>query len=387
MRNILYIEGCNFRDFPLGGTLSFAKQFVQHVDDRFFLVGLGDLEDPIGLWFKKEINGQQFDYFAIGKTREVENTKIPKRIVLYKMLKRHLSRIHETKSDSDLVFSQTPQFVFLISKYKWNKFCFCFAGLGNSVGQSRFKFLRFLGRAYERRLFESLKNHCDVILAAADRNAIVEKALQYHLEPNQIKVFPTRFDEQIFHPSDQISSRNKLGISSETILLVTTGRLSYIKGWKDLIESFRIFHKKFPLSKLVFLGDGEDREKIVNYVQNEIDGGTIEIAGRKSPDEISAYLNAADLFVMFSLLEGWPTAIVEAIACGKNIVTSKVSGVSDMINDGENGYIISNRNPAEFAIAIEKALKLPNPNYTSIRISDKFSSRNLNSDFYNLTSK
>ena len=76
-------------------------------------------------------------------------------------------------------------------------------------------------------------------------------------------------------------------------------------------------------------------------------------------------LNAADLFVMGSLVEGWPTAMVEAIACGKNIVSTDVSGVREMIEDKGNGYIVSVRNAKLFADKISQGLNLPDPNKIS----------------------
>ena len=48
MKSILHIEGSNFEDFPLGGTLSFAKQFTENLLADFYLVGLDDENEPIG---------------------------------------------------------------------------------------------------------------------------------------------------------------------------------------------------------------------------------------------------------------------------------------------------------------------------------------------------
>lgn len=384
MRSILYIEGCNFKDFPLGGTLSFALQMVQNVHDEFNLVGLGDSNDFTGVWFKKEINGKEFYYYSIGSTETVRKSVLPKRIMLYFMLKKHIKNIQKTKGEADLVFSQTPQFVFLICKLKWKKICFCFAGLGNSVGSSKFKFLRIFGGIYERKLFNVLKNKCDVILAAADQESISQKINLYGLKQNQINSFPTRFNNDIFYPKNQTACRNDLRINLDSKLIVTTGRLSYIKGWRELIESFRIVQKNIPNAKLVFIGDGEDKSNIIEYAKKEIAEKSIELVGRKTSSEICDYLNAADVFAMFSLLEGWPTSMVEAIACGKNVISTNVSGAKDMVRDGENGYILNNRDVNKFAEAIIKSLMMPNPNLTSLNISLKFSSQSLQKDFIKL---
>ncbi len=104
--------------------------------------------------------------FGICSVNEIANTIIPKRLYSYWALKKHMHNI--LKNPIKNIFSQTPQFVFTLGKYRWVKFYFLFAGLGNSVGLSKYKYLRFLGDLYERILFEYLKNSACKILAASD---------------------------------------------------------------------------------------------------------------------------------------------------------------------------------------------------------------------------
>lgn len=89
MKNILHIEATNFLNFPLGGTLSFANQFIENISANFFLVGLGDENEPIGKWYTKEINGKNYNYYSIGYTSKIKSSKLPKRIVSFILLKKH----------------------------------------------------------------------------------------------------------------------------------------------------------------------------------------------------------------------------------------------------------------------------------------------------------
>ena len=164
-------------------------------------------------------------------------------------------------------------------------------------------------------------------------------------------------------------------------IIITTGRLAQIKGWKDLIDSFRIAKIEVPNLTLFFVGDGEDKDSILHYASTEIKNNEIILFGRKNHKEISKLLNAADLFIMTSYVEGWPTSMVEALACGKNIVSSNIGGSYDMIINEENGVIVEQRSPKKFSEAILKALKLPNPNKHSLKIARKYSSSTLNKDF------
>ena len=375
---ILYVEACDFRSFPLGGTLSFSKQFIKNVNYDMALVGLGNSKENIGIWTDIELEGKKFKFYSIGTINQVKNSKLPKRIVTYLMLRKHVKTLSQNKHN--ILFTQTPQFVFLAHKLSYSRFSFCFAGLGNSVGLSRFKVLRVFGGLYEKMLFNRLNKYCDLILAAADKSEIDKKERKYNLNKKIIS-FPTRFNNLIFFPEEKLKSRKEFNLDSDRKIIITTGRLAEIKGWKDLIDSFRIARLKEPKLVLFFIGEGEDRERIESYASDEIQKRVIILLGRKSHSEISKYLNASDLFVMTSYVEGWPTSMVEALACGKNIVTSNIGGANDMVKEGKNGFIIKDRSPYNFSNAILKALDLPNPNSLSLDLSSKYSSCNLDSDF------
>lgn len=376
---IFYFEASDFQSYPLGGTLSFAKQFIENIEAEIWLIGFGSDTEPRGKWTTKIINNRKFNFFSIASVSQVKKSKLPKRLYSYFVLKNYISTLYNF--NPELVFTQTPQFVFLLSKYKWNKFCFCFAGLGNSVALSKFKALRVFGKLYEKQLFKSLIKSCHVILAAADQDAINEKSKQYGIENNRIISFPTRFNLNVFFPIDQQYSRNALGFGNESKLIITTGRLSYIKGWRDLIDAFRILIMENNNVILIFVGEGEDKQEMLNYAHKEIKSNQIILMGRKNHAEICLLLNAADLFVMTSFVEGWPTSMVEAIACGKNVVSTNIGGATEMIKNYQNGIIVKERSSENIAIAIKKALNFENPNPISIKISKKYASINLNDDF------
>ncbi|WP_170178393.1 glycosyltransferase [Flammeovirga pectinis] len=88
---------------------------------------------------------------------------------------------------------------------------------------------------------------------------------------------------------------------------------------------------------------------IKEYFKDEIQNKRIILLGRKSQIEISHFLNISDLLIMESLTEGFPTSMVEAIGCGKNVVTTNVSGAKYMVVNGKNGYIVKARDPQVFA--------------------------------------
>jgi len=86
---------------------------------------------------------------------------------------------------------------------------------------------------------------------------------------------------------------------------------------------------------------------------------------------------------MGSHIEGWPTSMVEALACGKNIISTNVSGAKDMIYEKKNGFIVFERDPILYAKAMENGLELNNPNTFSLQKAKQYASSNLNFDFNN----
>ncbi len=75
--------------------------------------------------------------------------------------------------------------------------------------------------------------------------------------------------------------------------------------------------------------------------------------------DAAKYLKAFDIFVLPSVKEGLPYAILEAMAAGLPIVATKVGGIPEMITDGESGLLVPPKNPEALATAIEKLIAAP----------------------------
>jgi len=112
---------------------------------------------------------------------------------------------------------------------------------------------------------------------------------------------------------------------------------------------------------LFFIGEGEDFEKINEYIlYNELKTKVVLI-GKKSSGDVAAYLNAADLFIMGSFKEGWSTSLIEAIACGVPACVTNFSSAKEIILEGVNGFVIEEHNEDSFVEGMKKSLKIPRP--------------------------
>jgi glycosyltransferase involved in cell wall biosynthesis len=168
-------------------------------------------------------------------------------------------------------------------------------------------------------------------------------------------------------------SRQALGIPLDSAVFVASGRIGHFKGWQLLLDAFAVFHQKHARSLLFFVGDGEDRPLLDAAVASRGMGAFVKVTGFCAPSRVAAYLNAADAVVVGSLAEGWSVAMLEALACGKPIVTTPVSGAGEMIVPGKNGFIVQSRDPDDFAGAMEKAPLLIDASALSVAIAQQFS--------------
>jgi glycosyltransferase involved in cell wall biosynthesis len=359
VKKIYLIELCNFEDYPIGGHLSFAKQMLKAFGSEIALIGISTGNEPVRRWIKKEIDGIEYDFFSVRKLyKKFKKPIIPDRIKYFYYLVRCSKDLRFLVNEN--VFIQRPEVLFAIRNLGIKNICFRSPGVGNMLVSSRFWYAKYFKGIYENSFFKNLQK-VDTILASADRCSINDFCLRSknRIQPDKIIQFPTRIDTDIFRPDDRLSARTRLNIDKEKKVIVTTGRISMLKGWKFMIDCFDLFRTEYPDSVFFFLGDGEDRSNLETYISDKNLCKFIFLKGKLEPHIIALYLNASDLYIMGSYIEGWSTSLVEAIACGIPVCTSKFSSTEDLVTRGYNGFINDKWDKNEFAEQMKLALFLP----------------------------
>lgn len=379
LKNILIIEFCNYKDYPIGGYLTFANNLKQSFGAKLLLVGITtDFHDPVGTWFKKEINGCSYNYFAIARFSE-KKTKhlIPDRLTIYFLLKYYKKKILQVNSKN--VFIQRQEVLLAVKNFHFVNICYRFAGLDNPLTISKYRFAYVLAKFFEKFFFTNLKR-VRTILASGDESAIAEMVQRSNgiIERKSIIQFPTRIDSNIFYPSDKLNARRKLGINESATIILTSGRLAWFKGWKFMVDCFESFLRQTPNSFLYFIGDGEDHNKIIDYINSKRMDAKVFLVGRKRLEEVALYLNASDLYIMGSYQEGWSTSLSEAIACGIPACVTNFHSANEIIITGKNGFVINEHQIEPFVQGMINAIKTPKPIYN--QNVKAFASKNLKSD-------
>ncbi|MDX2099389.1 MAG: glycosyltransferase family 4 protein [Leptolyngbyaceae cyanobacterium bins.59] len=122
--------------------------------------------------------------------------------------------------------------------------------------------------------------------------------------------------------------------------LLFTGRLAPVKGLRILLESLVALKTAFPNVELIVIGDGADREALENRVRQLGLQNHVKFVGYQSQREVRDYLQTTDVFVLPSFAEGVPVSLMEAMAAGVPVVTTRIAGVGELVEDWVNGYLV-----------------------------------------------
>jgi glycosyltransferase involved in cell wall biosynthesis len=143
--------------------------------------------------------------------------------------------------------------------------------------------------------------------------------------------------------------------SDSVPVVLSVGRLSEPKNFQLLIEAFALLRQRIP-SRLIILGEGETRSILENLISALGVQDDVSLPGFvPSP---YPYMSRASVFVMSSMWEGLPGALIEAMACGAPVVSTDCpSGPSEILDGGRYGHLVPVGNPQALADAIEASLR------------------------------
>ena len=172
-----------------------------------------------------------------------------------------------------------------------------------------------------------------------------------------IKVIHNGIDGHRFEMGRSEKVRAELGVTDDTFLIGTGVVLSRQKGISDLIEAAQRVCAVCPRAVFVIAGDGPLRQELETLGQQSGLGSQLRFLGLRN--DMPQFIAALDLYVLPSLWEGLPLALCEALAVGKPIVCTNVGGNSEVVIDGENGYVVPAADPLALSTAILKMSSEP----------------------------
>lgn len=135
--------------------------------------------------------------------------------------------------------------------------------------------------------------------------------------------------------------------NEETFVVGSAGRLCPVKEYPFMIEIAKVVKEKTKNIKFHLAGEGPERSKLQALIQKYRLKETFVLQGHI--DNMPPFYRSLDLYLNTSVHEGIPMSILEAMAHGIPVVAPDVGGISEVVDNGEDGYLIEKRDPKAFA--------------------------------------
>jgi len=165
-------------------------------------------------------------------------------------------------------------------------------------------------------------------------------------------------DTQVFHSDEENSPGARS--ASDPFTILCTGTMYEVKGHTYLIEACRLLHERGIAFVCHLVGDGPDRATLTDQVERAGLSDRILFHGQRTRDEIVALLQQVDAVAVPSIpttsgrREGIPVVLMEAMASGRPVVASGISGIPELVEHEQTGLLVPPRQPAALADALEQ---------------------------------
>lgn len=190
-----------------------------------------------------------------------------------------------------------------------------------------------------------------VAVSSADRERMIDIE---GIPPDDVILIPNGIATEGATGADV---RRELGIPPEAPVPGSVAVLRPQKEIDVLIRAVPPLLREFPDLQLLIAGDGQERPALEGLIGELGVGEAVLLLGSRS--DIPDVLSAVDVAVSSSRFEGTPLAVMEYMAAGKPVVATRVGGVPDLIEEGEQGLLVEPRDSVALAGAIRRLLRDP----------------------------
>jgi glycosyltransferase involved in cell wall biosynthesis len=175
-------------------------------------------------------------------------------------------------------------------------------------------------------------------------------------DPRRVEVVLNGIAPDVFRrdPGVRDVERRRLGLGVDEIAIGAVGRLEPQKRFDLLIEAFASLRTTYPAVRLLIAGDGSQRQKLEQQIEQRDLGPFCRLVGHVS--NVIAFHCALDAFVQASDYEGTPNAVLEAMAMGTPLVATAAGGTAELVTDGVHGLVVPPSDLDQLRHAIERLL-------------------------------
>jgi 1,2-diacylglycerol 3-alpha-glucosyltransferase len=186
---------------------------------------------------------------------------------------------------------------------------------------------------------------CDLVIAPS---AGLKEVLARFGVVENVAVVPNGIDFSLFRQPVVALDRSEMGFLPNDVLLMYTGRLGPEKNLPFLLRAFAGIAKTFDNVGLIVVGDGPERENLLDRVHYMGISSRVYFTGRVPYEQLPRYLALADAFVTASVTEVHPLSVLEAMGTGLPVLGIRSPGIGDIVTDGVNGILAEEEDLAVF---------------------------------------
>jgi D-inositol-3-phosphate glycosyltransferase len=199
---------------------------------------------------------------------------------------------------------------------------------------------------------------CHRILAPTNREK--ESLIRFYGAPAyKIGVVPCGVDLSLFHPLEKKTARNQLGFDADEVILLYVGRFEPLKGLDRLLDTIS-YLKHHPRLRLVIVGGDGDETTESQFLKQKTKAlgirNKVIFAGRVEQKKLPPYYGSADVLVVPSYYESFCLVGLEALACGRPVVSTPVGAMENLIRESRAGHVVKDYSPQSMAMGIESII-------------------------------
>jgi L-malate glycosyltransferase len=151
--------------------------------------------------------------------------------------------------------------------------------------------------------------------------------------------------------------RRRFQVAHDAPVIGTVAVFRVQKRLHDWVEAARLVHALHPATRFFLVGDGPLREEVLAAVEQAGLRQVVHLPGLQ--EDVRPFLAAMDIYMMSSMFEGLPVALLEAMAMGCAPVSTRVGGIPELVTDGHNGILTEPGNPQALAEAAAALVAQP----------------------------
>ncbi len=161
-------------------------------------------------------------------------------------------------------------------------------------------------------------------------------------------------NRSVFFPIGQAEARASLGVPPGQRLILFVGNLIPIKDVPSLLRAMAILHNAGETWHAALIGEGRQEADLRGMALELGIQGQVSFLGARSGPQVAAWMNACDVLCLPSESEGLPNVVIEALACGRNVVGTDVGGIPELLSL-QTGIVVPRANPSALAEALRRS--------------------------------